>query len=94
MNAELVFHEKVVESDHGMVEIKIWSVPKNHDKPHGYKYSLAFVREGRRVIGYDNSEGKGDHRHFGDREEPYSFQGIDRLFEDFHQDVRSYKNES
>jgi hypothetical protein len=34
-------------------------------------YRLAYVRDGRRLIGYDNERGKGDHRHYGEHEEEY-----------------------
>jgi len=44
-----------------------------------------------RVIGYDNAEGKGDHRHYGKTEKPYKFKGIDRLLEDFYNDIEQYK---
>jgi hypothetical protein len=94
MQAELVFHEKVVEADGGIVEVKIWSVPEAPDMPHGYKYSLVYIKGGKRMVGYDNAEGKGDHRHYGDKEEPYGFKGIDELFEDFHRDVRRLRDES
>jgi hypothetical protein len=33
-----------------------------------------------------NETGKGDHRHYGEREEAYDFQTIERLVEDFHYD--------
>jgi hypothetical protein len=36
---------------------------------------------------YDNEAGKGDHRHVGDREEQYTFTGIDQLLADFRRDV-------
>ncbi len=51
MKAELVFHEKVVEGDNSIVEAKIWSVSVSTDKPHGYKYSLVYIRGGKRVVG-------------------------------------------
>ena len=44
-----------------------------------------------RVIGYDNGEGKGDHRHHSGKEEAYRFESIDKLFDDFLEDVRRYK---
>ena len=44
-----------------------------------------------RVIGYDNAEGKGDHRHYVRAEKPYRFKGIDRLLEDFYNDIEQYK---
>jgi hypothetical protein len=76
------------------VEIKIWSVSKAPDKPHGYKYSMAFIRDGRRILCYDNAEGKGDHRHYLNVEEPYRFRGIDALFEDFGRDLQRCRDES
>jgi hypothetical protein len=94
MRAELVFHEKTVEPDGSIVEIKIWSVPKAPDKPHGYKYSMAFVKAGRRILCYDNAEGKGDHRHYLEVEEPYLFRGIDGLFDDFARDLKRCRDES
>jgi hypothetical protein len=39
------------------------------------------------VVRYDNETGKGDHRHVGDREEPYRFVSVERLVEDFLGDV-------
>lgn len=94
MKAELIFHEKVEENDKSIVEVKIWAVPSARDKPHGHKYSLAYIKDGKRLLGYDNAEGKGDHRHYGDREETYAFVTIAQLFEDFYRDVRRLKDES
>lgn len=48
-------------------------------QPHGYKYSFVYVVKGKRVIGYNNAEGKGDHRHYGDKEEVYTFKSVDKL---------------
>ena len=91
MKAELVYHDKVVELPDSIVEIKIWSVPISTDKPHGYKYSFIYITSGKRILGYDNAEGKGDHRHYEDKEEPYEFKNINKLFEDFYNDLRRLK---
>lgn len=91
MVAELIYHDKVMEKDGGIVEVKIWSVPVSSDKPHGYKYSLVYIKHGIRIVGYDNAEGKGDHRHYGDKEEVYEFKDISKLYRDFYQDVRRSK---
>ncbi|MBI3605554.1 MAG: hypothetical protein HY202_05955 [Nitrospirae bacterium] len=90
----LVLHEKVVEPDNSIIEVKVWSVPVTSDKPHGFKYSLVYIKNGERVLGFDNHEGRGDHRHFKGSETLYQFKTIDRLFEDFHEEVRRIKNES
>lgn len=52
--------------DASFQEVKIWKVPESKDKPHGLKYSFAYIVKGERVVGYDNAEGKGDHRHYID----------------------------
>jgi Family of unknown function (DUF6516) len=51
--------------------------------PHDYKYRLALVVDEVCVLRLDNEAGKGDHRHIGEREEPYTFVSVDRLIEDF-----------
>lgn len=89
MKAELLYHEKWMEADN-IVEVKIWSVPISSDKPHGYKCSMVYIKGDNRIVGYDNSESKGDHRHYRDKEETYKFKDIDKLFEDFYHDVRRY----
>jgi hypothetical protein len=53
--------------------------------PHGFKYSLVFVMDGKRVVGYDNERGKGDHRHFLDQEHPYTFKDVEPFSETFRQ---------
>lgn len=89
--AKLIIKDKFEFQDGAIGEIRIWEVPLSKDKPHGYKYSLVYVVNGKRIIGYDNSEGKGDHRHYEDKAEAYQFKSIDRLFEDFYNDVRRFK---
>ncbi len=66
-------------------------MPPSHDKPHGYKYSLAYIVKNNRVVGYDNGEGKGDHRHYKEHVESYQFKNLQKLTEDFYNDIREYK---
>jgi len=49
------------------------------------------VRDSRRVVGYDNERGKGDHRHLGDTEKPYGFKDVSTLLQDFMRDVEASK---
>nr|WP_233235717.1 DUF6516 family protein [Bordetella sp. LUAb4] len=46
-------------------------------------YRLVYVRNGLRVVGFDNERGKGDHMHLGRVERPYQFKGVAQLLEDF-----------
>ena len=47
--------------------------------------------KGKRVIGYDNAEGQGDHRHYRDEIEPYTFKDLNTLAEDFYEDMERFK---
>lgn len=72
------------------MEAILWNVPKPIEgSHHNYKYRLFYGYPGRRIIGYDNERGKGDHRHIKGREEPYLFDGPDKLIKDFMADVTS-----
>ena len=91
MKAQRVFYKKQ-QYDEGIVEMVIWQLPKPEpDRPHGYKYRLVFIQDGVRVIGYDNERGKGDHRHYDDREKPYCFVDVKTLIQDFMNDVRKHR---
>lgn len=68
----------------------VWQVPKPvPPSEHSFKYRLVFVREGKRLVGYDNERGKGDHRHLGGRELAYRFVDIETLVADFLRDVEA-----
>lgn len=84
-------HIKVVEDTGNIIEVKLWQVESAVDKPHGYKYSLVYVVRGKRVISYDNAEGKGDHRHYESRTETYHFTDLRSLVNDFYSDIEKFK---
>lgn len=68
----------------GIVEVNIWLLPEPiFPCTHTYKYRLVFVRDGVRVVGFDNERGKGDHRHEGEVELPYVFVDLATLLSDF-----------
>jgi hypothetical protein len=52
-----------------------------------------YVKNGKRLIGYDNAEGKGYHRHVGGEEETYNFVDIGKLSEDFKRDLTRERGE-
>ncbi len=71
------------------MEMAIWHVPEPvAASTHRLKYSLFYGYPGRRVIGYDNERGKGDHKHLGDRQMDYRFTSVEELVADFFADVR------
>jgi hypothetical protein len=88
MRARLIESHKFTLEDGGIIEIKVWELPhRTAERAHGLKYSLFFGYRGERVVGYDNETGKGDHRHYRDREEAYHFTTFERLLSDFWKDV-------
>lgn len=56
------------------------------ERPHGLKYRLYCGRNGECLVRHDNETGKGDHRHYGESEQPYHFESVDRLLADFRAD--------
>lgn len=88
MNASLVYRNKMLLKSGAVLEMVIWKLPEpDADRPHGYKYRLFYGVRGQRLVGYDNERGKSDHRHYLDKEEPYSFSSADQLIADFFADV-------
>lgn len=88
MKAQCIFHDKAVLADGAIVEMTIWQLPQaSAERQHGLKYSLYFGRDGKRIVGYDNERGKGDHKHQGDKETRYRFVSVDKLIADFLADV-------
>ena len=87
-NAELLYREKRTHAG-GIIEMVVWRVPEPvPPSEHPFKYRLVFVRDGKRMVGYDNERGKGDHRHVGKAEMHYKFVDENQLLEDFWQDVK------
>ena len=43
------------------------------------------------MLGYDNAEQKGYHRHYLDKEAPYEFENIWKLIDDFKSDLEGIR---
>ncbi len=94
MKARLHTHEKYAYSDGAIVEVKIWIVEKMLRTPEGYKYSLVYIDpQGDRILGYDNAEGKGHHKHKGHKEEPYHFKSIEELSSQFLKEIEEIRRQ-
>ena len=87
--AQLLLKTRTTYSN-GVVEMVVWQVPQPvPPSEHPFKYRLVFIREGQRMVGYDNERGKGDHKHLGQREVRYKFVDIETLMADFLRDVEA-----
>ena len=81
-------------SDGTILRIRVWDVPDPVlPSEHRLKYSCFYGHAGERQVLYDNERGKGDHCHYGDREEAYAFRSVETLIADFLADVRRLRGE-
>ena len=93
--ATLLYQDKGYFPDGGIVEMTIWQLPAaDKERPHGLKYSLFYGMPNKRIVGYDNERGKGDHRHIEGREERYGFSTVQAMIKDFIADVRRARGET
>lgn len=94
MKAQRIFYDKAVLADGALVEMTIWQLPRaTTERSHGLKYSLFYGRNGKRIVGYDNERGKGDHKHVHDVETRYRFVNVEMMVADFLADVERVRNE-
>jgi Family of unknown function (DUF6516) len=92
MKARLLFRDRYLFVDGAIMEMTIWRVSEPvAASTHRLKYSLFYGFPGRRVIGYDNERGKGDHKHLGDRQLEYRFTSVEQLVADLLADVRNVR---
>lgn len=93
-SAALLYETKRVFADGQIAEARIWIVPDRvPGSEHWLKYSLFYGGANGRLVGYDNEAGKGDHRHYGDLEEPYAFTTVEQLVTDFLADISGLRGD-
>ena len=86
MAARMLFHHKEIRGD-VIIEMMIWQLPAvTAQRPHGLKYRFYCGTADACLVRHDNESGKGDHRHYGEWQEIYVFQSIERRLADFRND--------
>lgn len=77
-------------SNGDMIQVVVWLLSEPlPGSPHPYKYRLHYQKNDvSDYIRYDNERGKGDHRHIGGTEEPYRFESVKKLVQDFYAAVK------
>lgn len=92
MKAEALAHERHIIAEDAFAEIVVWRIPSPlKGSKHRFKYRLALIVAGACVLRYDNETGKGDHRHAGETEAPYTFSSHEKLLADFWADVETWR---
>ena len=77
-----------------IIQVVVWLLPVPlPGSPHPYKYRLHYQSAvGSDYIRYDNEHGKGDHRHIGGIEEPYQFESVKKLAQDFYGAIKQARS--
>ncbi len=95
MRAVELLRRRIAYTEDSFAELVLWQLPEPlAGSSHRYKYRLAYVVETLCVIRYDNESGKGDHRHYGATEKPYSFSTPERLIANFQRDIARWNDEN
>jgi hypothetical protein len=95
MKATLLLRMRIAYAETAFAELVLWRVPQPvAGSTHAFKYRLAYIVDGVRVVRYDNEVGKGDHRHVGEKEYAYDFETPDRLIADFQRDITRWNREN
>ena len=90
--AQSVMNRKLSRDNGSILQFIVWELPEPLPGcGHRYKYRFYYGRDGIPLVRYDNERGKGDHRHYGDREEHYNFRGLKILLQDFLGDVAQFE---
>ena len=76
-----------------IIQVVIWLLPDSlPGSSHRYKYRLHYqCAKGSDYIRYDNERCKGDHRHVDGIEEPYQFESVKKLVQDFYAVIKLYR---
>ena len=90
--AEEIFTYRETREHGDIIEMRILRVPPSPQNPEGVSYSCVYIRDGKRLVGYDNfegheKEGLRHHRHIRERIVPYEFSDEWTLIRDFMEDV-------
>ena len=95
MRAVPLLRRRIAFSETAFAELVLWQLPTPvAGSTHQFKYRLAYVVDGVCVVRYDNEVGKGDHRHFGEKESAYPFKTPDKLIADFQRDIARWNREN
>ena len=95
MRAVELVRSRIVYAGDAFAELVLWRLSQPlAGSMHRYKYRLAYVVEDVSVLRYDNETGKGDHRHDGSAEWPYSFSTPERLIADFLRDIERWNHKN
>ncbi len=90
-----LLRQRIVLAENKFAELVLWRLTQPlAESEHTFKYRLAYVVNGECVLRYDNEAGKGDHRHWGEKESEYTFSTPEKLLVDFQHDIERWNYEN
>jgi hypothetical protein len=95
MKAIELLRQRIVYAENRFAELVLWRLSRQvAGSNHFFKYRLVYVVNEVCVLRYDNEDGKGDHRHWGEGERKYNFTTPEELLADFYRDIKRWNNEN
>ena len=95
MKAVELLRTRIAFSETAFAELVLWRLPEPVvGSGHMFKYRLAYVVDGACVVRYDSEAGKGDHRHFAERESAYTFRTPGKLIANLERDIARWNREN
>ena len=95
MKSTELLRQRIVLAENKFAELVLWRLTQPlAESEHTFKYRLADVVNGECVLRYDNEAGKGDHRHWGEKETEYTFSTPEKLLTDFQNDIERWNYEN
>jgi hypothetical protein len=92
MQAQLLLRERQIFDVKRFADVVIWRVPVPvRNSGHAFKYRLAYVVDDVCVLRFDNEAGKGDHKHIGANQVPYTFTTPSQLISDSWQAIADWR---
>lgn len=93
---EEIFSHKHVEENGNIIEMRILKVDSTQKNKEGICYSLVYIHNGERIVGFDNFEGhemqgNNHHKHIKGKISSYDFVDEWKLIEDFNNEVEKIK---
>lgn len=95
MKSTELLRQRIVYAENKFAELVLWRLAQPlAGSKHHFKYRLAYIVNEVCVLRYDNEAGKGDHRHWGEKETKYRFSDPETLLADFQHDIDRWDNEN
>ena len=80
--------QRIFLDDKSYIDWSIHAVAKDRWRPHGVRYRIAWVDKGVCRVLFDNHHGKEVHVHLDGNESAYLFISVEKLWNDFLNEIR------